>query len=86
MACISGGLSPEGHRYLEHLDQRRRNVDKQRRRLLALKCSHKARTCDMSAHAAVDGDPEYARWLVGHASKLRAIAARLRGTHQPGGS
>lgn len=59
-----------------------RNVDKQRRRLLALKCSHKARTCDMAAHAAVDGDPEYARWLVGHASKLRAIAARLTSPSQ----
>jgi hypothetical protein len=66
--------------YPKWLTRRRSNVDKQRRRLLAIKCSHKARTCDMSAIAAQEVDSPYADWCRRHAEKLRTIAARLRGT------
>lgn len=72
-----------------------RNVDKQRRRLLVMKCERRAHTCDQSAdYFAKRSDDANSRcdyregdllrkralWCDAHASKLRTIAARLRGT------
>jgi hypothetical protein len=68
-----------------------RNVDKQRRRLLAERLDARWRRCEQIAHstgAAIvrawgnEREPliRKQRFYFDHASKLRTIAARLRGT------
>jgi hypothetical protein len=60
-----------------YFKRKARNVDKQRRRLLAERLERHADACADTAFALPASLP-VTGWYFGHAEKLRTVAARLR--------